>query len=266
MTSNCFTVLFSWLNSPSRPMPPYCWGLEITLRNTKLVRNPLNKRSVRRRDLHLTRHKTHTRQISSPGEIQTRNPSKLEAADPRLRSRGQWDRCFALTHSFTHSMEQNPSWEANRFSASQEIPLILWNPKVHYRNHTCPPHVPVLNQLDPVHAPTSHLLNIHLNIILPSMPVSSKWSISLRFPHQNPVYASPLSHMCYKPIHFILFDLIARIILGEDYGSLSSSLCSFLLSPVTSSFLGPNILLNTLFSNIFSLCSSLSQCERLSFI
>jgi len=27
-------------------------------------------------------------------------------------------------------MEQSPSWEANRFSASQEIPRILWNPKV----------------------------------------------------------------------------------------------------------------------------------------
>jgi len=35
----------------------------------------------------------------------------------------------------TYSMEQSASWEANRFSASQEIPFILWNPKVHYRIH-----------------------------------------------------------------------------------------------------------------------------------
>ena len=67
----------------------------------------------------------------------------------------------ALDSNNTYSMVQSPSWEANWFAASQEIPRILWNPKVHYRTHKRPPPVPILGQPNPVHVPTSHLLEIH---------------------------------------------------------------------------------------------------------
>jgi len=73
---------------------------------------------------------------------------------------------------------------------------------------------------------------------------------------------SPICTTC--PAHLILLNFITQTILGEQYSSLSSSLCSFLHFPVTSSLLGPNILLNTLFSNTFSLRSSLEVSNQVS--
>ena len=54
-----------------------------------------------------------------------------------------------------------------------------------------------------VHIPTSYFLKIHLNIILPSMPGSPKWSLSQMLSRQNPVYASPLPYTRYmsRPSH-----------------------------------------------------------------
>ena len=99
----------------------------------------------------------------------------------------------------TYFMVQIPSWEADWFAASQEIPRILWNPKVHYRAHKRPPLVPILGQPNPVRIPTSHLLEIHPNIIHPSMPRSPQRSPSLRFPHQDPIHPPLLTHTRHMP-------------------------------------------------------------------
>ena len=78
----------------------------------------------------------------------------------------------------------------------------------------------ILTLTDPVHTPLSNFLDAHFNIIISSMPRTSKWPLSLRFPHQNPICTSPLLPLCVTcPAHCILFDLITQIIIGEDYRS-----------------------------------------------
>ena len=71
--------------------------------------------------------------------------------------------------------------------------------------------------------------------------------------------SSPIRATC--PAHLILLDFITRTILGEEF---SSSLCYLLHSPVTSSLIGPNNLLNTLFSNTLSLLSSRNVSDQFS--
>ena len=99
-----------------------------------------------------------------------------------------------------------------------------------------------------------------LSYFLAPMPWSSKWSLSLRFPHQSPVCTSPLPHVCTRLNHCFLVDLITQTILGEEQRSRSDSLCCVFHSSVTS-LLCPNIFLSSQFSNTLSPCSSLNLTD-----
>ena len=111
----------------------------------------------------------------------------------------------------TYSMVQSPSSEANWFAASHEIPRISRNPNVHYRTHKRPPPVSILGQPNPVHIPTSHLLDIHPNIIHSSTSRSPQWSLSLRFSHQDPIH--PLVYISkFKSLMTHNFNYIQRFI------------------------------------------------------
>ena len=153
-------------------------------------------------------------------------------------------------------MEHSPSWDANQFSASQEIPYISWNLKVHYRIHLSLTWAPLFQSMPLLPTRSILILSSHLHLGLPSGLFPPGFPTKTLY---TPLF-SPICVTC--PDHLILLDLITWTILGEEYRSLSSSLCSFLCSPVTSSLLGTNILLSTLFSNTLSLCSSLNVINQ----
>jgi hypothetical protein len=97
----------------------------------------------------------------------------------------------------SNSMEQSPSWDAKKFSASQEIPRILRNTQVHYLIHKCRPTIPILSS--PVHFSLFYFLKIHFNYIFPSTLRSFKWSSSFGSPYQNPVCTTPFPRTWHMP-------------------------------------------------------------------
>jgi len=161
-------------------------------------------------------------------------------------------------------MVESPSWGANWFAASQEIPRNSQNPKFHYRTHKCPPFVSTLGQPNTVHLSTSHLLEFHSNTIQPFTPWFPQWSPSLRFHHQDPIQPPQFTHTRHMPSPSFLFDFITRTKLGEEYKSFSSSLCNLLHSHLTSSLLGTNILHNTTLTKTLSFLSSRNVNDQVS--
>ena len=109
-----------------------------------------------------------------------------------LRSREQ--KSLMMVHVFLNNVihcvinnpiQQSTSWETDSYSASQGINRISLNPKVHCRIHKLSPPVPILSCINSGNSYLSHLFKIHFNIILPYIPRSCKWSLSLRSPNQK---------------------------------------------------------------------------------
>ena len=145
-------------------------------------------------------------------------------------------------------MEQSTSWEANRFSASQKYFPHFMEPQSFITAFISTRHLS-LSWASSIRSMTSHssswrsnlILSSHLVLGLPSGLFPSGFPTkTLYMPRVSLIRAT-----C--PAHLIILDFIARKILGEQYRSLSSTLCSFLYCPFISSLLGPNILLNTIF-------------------
>jgi hypothetical protein len=86
---------------------------------------------------------------------------------------------------------------------------------------------------NPISLTSVLILSTHLRLGPPTGP------FLLAFPPISYMHSASLPVWAKWPSHFIRRDLIILIILGEVYKLWSSSLCRFLLTPVTSPLFGP---------------------------
>ena len=147
---------YPWFSGPIRAMASFFFEFLVhRQRHTTVGRTPLDEWSARRRDLYLTTHNTHNWPTPMP-------PVGFE---PTI-SAGEWQQTYALdraatgigswrTYLLTYSMQHSPSWEANWFAASQEIPRIFMEPEGSLPHSQVPATCPYL---DPVRSsPCSHI-------------------------------------------------------------------------------------------------------------
>jgi hypothetical protein len=123
------------------------------------------------------------------------------------------------SYLLTHSTQHSPSWEANQFAASQEIPRILWNPKfitaftsASQLSLSWASTIQSIHE-HPVFWSSIFLLSYHLSLGLPSCLFPSVFNTKILY---TPL-CSPTRVTC--PTHLIFLDFITHAIVGEQYKS-----------------------------------------------
>jgi hypothetical protein len=161
-------------------------------------------------------------------------------------------------------MELGPSPQAANRAATHEIPSTLWTRSfvimftraLHWSLSSAGSKKSI--PFHPISLRSILITSTYLRHVLPSdlFPTAFPTNILYAFPF------FPVRATC--PAHLILHEFIMLITLGEEYKLWNSLLCSFF--PTSCQFIpfGPNTLLNTLFSNNLSLCSSLNVREQVS--
>ena len=110
-----------------------------------------------------------------------------------------------------------------------------------------PTSIPILRQINPVHA-SPIPLHEDPSQYYPPIDACFFQGVSFsQFPHQNAVCTPPLPTRATCPVNLIFLDLITRKMFGDQYRPLSSSLYTFPHSHLICSLLGLNILISTKF-------------------
>jgi len=101
-------------------------------------------------------------------------------------------------------MEQSPSGKSNSHSASQEIPCLSSNPKVHYSAHNSPPLIPILSQMHPISNFPLYSSDTYSNIFLRYTSGLFRVGFSTKIWYaflSNPVRATYLAHLIFFDLH-----------------------------------------------------------------
>jgi len=92
-------------------------------------------------------------------------------------------------------MDQSPSWTADSSSASQEIPRILWKPKVHYRIHSAS-HFSLSWVIELISWRSILILSSHPSLCFPSSLFPSDFPTkTLHVPLLSPIFYGTYLHI-----------------------------------------------------------------------